>query len=320
MADVLLTIDVEDWFQVENLRPWNPPSLWDRRELRVETNVHRLLDLFDEQSSRRPAGPAQRIRATFFVLGWIARRLPQLVREIAVRGHEVASHGMNHIRCDELSEIELREELNGSRLLLEDTIGEQVHGFRAPNFSVNDQVLRLAREFGYRYDSSYNSFSLHGRYGRIRMPEERKSGAAYELASGFYEIPPTNLNLKPTIRNLRLSVLNGGGRFVFPWSGGAYFRLLPYSIFRQGVEFLLKRSRAYVFYLHPWEIDAGQPRPTKVPASVRFRHYTNLERTESRFRRMISAFSEHSFMSCRDHLRVYSSVDLSLRLSAHSKV
>jgi peptidoglycan/xylan/chitin deacetylase (PgdA/CDA1 family) len=144
----LFTIDVEDWFQVENLRPWNPPAAWDSRELRVEANVHALLDLFDGK-----------VRATFFVLGWLAERLPHLVREIAARGHEVASHGSSHRMCRPLSDADLGDELQGSKRLIEDITGAEVAGFRAPNFSVDDRVLSLAREAGYRYDSSLNSFS-----------------------------------------------------------------------------------------------------------------------------------------------------------------
>ena len=151
----LITIDVEDWFQVENLRPWNPVSSWDSRELRVERNVRRLLDLFDEVGA---ALPSNSLRATFFVLGWIAERLPGLVREIAARGHEVASHGQSHRMCRPLPDAELKGELEDSKRLLEDIVGKEVAGFRAPNFSVDDRVLGLIAESGYRYDSSYNNF------------------------------------------------------------------------------------------------------------------------------------------------------------------
>jgi hypothetical protein len=220
----LITLDVEDWFQVENLRPWNPYSVWDRRELRVEANVNRLLDLFD--SFKLPSPPASRprccfqpdpvdpvnpvrssldhapctvrrgpfISATFFVLGWLAERLPGLVREIAARGHEVASHGRSHRLCRPLADAELRAELGGSKRLLEDITGAEAAGFRAPNFSVDDRVLALIREAGYRYDSSYNSFSLHGRYGRISLNGGRM-GLARRVADDFFELPVSNLPL-----------------------------------------------------------------------------------------------------------------------------
>ena len=130
--------------------------------------------------------------ATFFVLGWIAKRLPHLVREIATRGHEVASHGHSHRMCNGLADSELRSELGDSKHLLEDITGTEVAGFRAPNFSVDDRVLSILQESGYRYDSSYNNFSLHGRYGKISLNGNR-AGIAHKLSEYFFELPISNL-------------------------------------------------------------------------------------------------------------------------------
>ena len=290
----LVTIDVEDWFQVENLRPWNPYAAWDSRELRVERNVRRLLDLFDGK-----------VRATFFILGWIAERLPHLVREIAARGHEVASHGSSHRMCRPLSDAELMDELAGSKRLLEDITGAEVAGFRAPNFSVDNRVLSLAREAGYRYDSSYNSFSLHGRYGKITLNGQPRAGIAHEIKDNFFELPVSNLPLSSITTSGILGTLaqfRHLNRFRLPWSGGAYFRLMPLGVFRRGVRAILDRAGAYVFYIHPWEIDPEQPRIGQASPAARFKHYTNLDKTMGKLRGMLEAFADCRFVSCREYI------------------
>jgi polysaccharide deacetylase family protein (PEP-CTERM system associated) len=316
MNHFLITIDVEDWFQVENLCAWNPFPAWGRRELRVEANVNRLLDLFDSFKPPRPPAsrpqaqnvpapcpvrraPSSSIHCTFFVLGWLADRLPHLVREIAARGHEVASHGSSHRMCRPLPDAELRDELAGSKRLLEDITGAEVAGFRAPNFSVDDRLLALIREAGYRYDSSYNNFALHGRYGRISLNVDRL-GIAHRLTDDFFELPISNLPLS------YLSILGTIGNLVhfrhFPLGGGAYFRLMPLSVFQTGVRSILNRDGAYLFYMHPWEVDPGQPRVRQASLAVRFMHYTNLVQTEDKLRKMIERFGSCCFTTCRDYL------------------
>jgi len=245
------------------------------------------------------------IRATFFVLGWLAARLPHLVREIAGRGHEVASHGSSHRMCRPLSDAELKEELAGSKRLLEDITGTEVAGFRAPNFSVDDRVLSLAREAGYRYDSSYNSFSLHGRYGKITLNGQPRAGIAYELNDDFFELPVSNLSLS-SISTLgilgTLAHFRHFNHFHLPWSGGAYFRLIPLGIFRRGVRAILDRDGAYVFYMHPWEIDPEQPRAGQASPVARFKHYTNLNKTMSKLREMMEAFTDCRFVGCGEYI------------------
>ena len=331
--NILLTVDVEDWFQVENLRPWIPLGTWDSRELRVERNVNGLLDLFDDMKvgtriseldgrnygstesnaaiapapagsspppalNLRPSG-VKKERCTFFILGWLAERLPRMVREIAARGHEVASHGYNHQMCNRLSETDLQNELSGSKRLLENITGAAVAGFRAPNFSINERVLGAIQECGYRYDSSYNSFSLNSRYGRIALNGNPQAGIAYQLDDHFLELPVSNLpvfdhSVKCSYRNFT--------HFHLPWSGGAYFRLLPLSIFKRGVRFILKCRGAYAFYMHPWEIDPGQPKVHQASFGPRFKHYTNLWKTENKLREMIETFSDCRFISCRQYI------------------
>jgi polysaccharide deacetylase family protein (PEP-CTERM system associated) len=302
----LFTVDVEDWFQVENFKPWISFSSWDSFELRVERNVHRLLDLLDGAqrpaagctdpagqtdagSGRQPSSqtPSRKLNATFFVLGWIARRLPQLVREIQARGHEVASHGDNHGLPTRMPPEDFRKDLVDSRKRLEDIIGAPVTGYRAPSFNIDDRVLSTVAESGFGYDSSYNSFDLHGRYGRISLSSAEKNGGSYRIADNFFEVPVSNLS--------------AGGR-ILPWGGGAYFRLLPWFLFKAGVRHILEAAGVYVFYLHPWEIDPRQPRVDRAGFQLKFRHYTNLKKTNSRLAKLLTDFSQCRFTSCREYL------------------
>jgi polysaccharide deacetylase family protein (PEP-CTERM system associated) len=282
---ILLTIDVEDWFQVENFKGIIPFTTWDQRQGRAERNTHRLLDLLDAPPGFARSGTPS--RATFFVLGWLARRRPELVREIHARGHEVASHGYGHQLCTHLASRDLAQDLLLSRKLLEDILGVQVCGYRAPSFSISDESLALVREAGYRYDSSYNSFALHGRYGRLNLISLPRRGIAREVADDFHELPLSNLTL--------------GGR-VLPWAGGGYFRLLPAPLYRAGMRRVLRREGAFVFYMHPWEIDPHQPQVSGLTPGFRLRHYLNLERTYSRLSRLIEAFPGCAFLTCRDYL------------------
>lgn len=283
MSSFLLTIDVEDWFQVENLRPWNPLNSWDRRELRIEASTRRILDLLDE--IKQPASPA---RATFFVLGWIAERLPELVREIDCRGHEVASHGYNHQLCSEQSEEDLVRDLRDSKKLLEDIVGKEVRGYRAPSFSISDRILELIREAGYSYDASYNSFALNRRYGRPDIEAGEKKGIARALGQDFYELPLTNLEL--------------AGSFL-PFSGGGYFRLLPALVFKAGVARILQKQGTFHFYMHPWEVDPDQPRQHQAPWLSKFRHYKNLSKTLDKLRDLLQGLPDCRLITCGQYLQ-----------------
>ncbi len=346
---ILLTFDVEDWFQVENFKSCIPFSTWESRELRVEQSTHTILDLLDDvkeahssqpenssqftvhssqlkrkegkssrvsaagKNSSQPAEahssqliadskekearfavssglqPPTNIRATFFILGWLAERLPGLVREIHARGHEVASHGSCHELCTTQSTSRLLQDLQDSKKLLEDICGAQVQGYRAPSFSINKDVLELIRQCGYSYDSSYNSFALHGRYGRMHFNGAPKEGVAYRLEQDFFELPISNLKVK--------------GR-IFPLGGGGYFRLLPQLLFIKGVGRILEAEKGYVFYMHPWEFDPEQPRVSQAPLKYRFRHYINLNKTADRLHRLIRAFSDCRFVTCSEYLGV----------------
>ena len=302
--NILLTIDLEDWFQVENFKKWIPFSSWSSQELRVEKNTHRILDILDSIEFKTPApflknvkfdlpikdnpGPHENPRATFFVLAWVAERLPDLVREIYSRGHEVASHGYYHRLCNIEPEEDLKKDLINSKKLLEDIIGAQVYGYRAPNFSIDNGVLQLIEKCGYAYDSSFNSFEMNKRYGQIDLGAHEKNGISFKISDTFHELPISNIKL---------------GDFTLPWGGGGYFRLIPFFFFRYGVQTALKKENAYLFYIHPWEIDPDQPKVNEAAFYYRFRHYINIKKTHLKLNSLIKTFSKCRFITCAQYLR-----------------
>ena len=259
-----LTIDVEDYFQVSALAPYIPREQWDSRECRVERNVERILLMLDEGQTR----------ATFFTLGWVAERYPQLVRRIVAGGHELASHGYGHQRASDLSEAEFSADISSAKKLLEDISGEEVKGYRAPSFLIGEANLWafdcLARA-GYRYSSSIYPIR-HDHYGMPNAPR-----FAHHVRDGLLELPVTTLRYFD--RN-------------WPASGGGYFRLLPYALSRWLLRKVNQRDQQpAIFYFHPWEIDAEQPRVAGISTKTRFRHYVNLQYTEARIRRLLGDFS-----------------------------
>lgn len=258
-----MSIDVEDWFHVENLRPVISRESWGERELRVERYTDRMLELLHRSGSR----------STCFVLGWVADRCPSLVRRIAAEGHEVASHGYGHELIYRLTPDQFRDDVRRSKALLEDLTGSEVRGYRAPSFSITDWSVGILRELGFSYDSSVFPTVAHDRYGRLEGMDA--AHPVVELAPGFHEVC--------------ISCLMVGSRGL-PWGGGGYFRLLPYGIFRLGVARILRSGRPYVFYIHPWEIDPDQPRVRGLAPLRRARHYVGLSRTEGRLESLLEGF------------------------------
>ena len=318
MSFILLTIDVEDWFQVENFKPWIPFSSWPSRELRVEKNTHRLLDLFDSVDSKgsetkkscqsgKSCQKFEGVKATFFILGWLAKRLPNLVREIHARGHEVASHGYNHKLCYQQSEEELKKDLTESKKLLEDITGVPVLGFRAPNFSINDDALIIIEDCGYRYDSSYNSFAMHGRYGKLNLLSNSTKGMAINISEPQHpsipasQLPSAKAKMRSSVYELPISNLKIKN-YELPWGGGGYFRLIPFTLFIAGINSILSKNNGYVFYIHPWEIDEDQPRVNDASAFYKFRHYINLRNTHQKLSMLITKLQAHRFISCSQYL------------------
>lgn len=330
----LITVDVEDWFQVENFKPWIPFATWDTRELRVEQNVNRLLDLLDSvkfpseklnptnainaasltrenNSINLPKAiraanlndlnktTSHRVQATFFILGWIAEKLPHLVREIHTRGHEVASHGFNHELPTKISRAELHQDLNKSKKNLEDITGNPVFGFRSPSFSINDGILKTIQDNNYLYDSSYNSFRLHSRYGKISLNSSGGKGIAHKISKNFYELPISNLPLSAVGA---LTHFNHFRHLNLPWGGGSYLRLIPFPIFKIGLKSIFRKDNAYLSYIHPWEIDPEQPRLKEGSISSKFKQYTNLTKTYPRLKNLIESHKHCRFITCKQYL------------------
>ncbi len=258
-----LTVDVEDYFQVSALAPLIHRSSWDDRECRVERNVERLLELFAQRHAH----------ATFFTLGWVAERYPRLVQRIVAAGHELASHGYGHLRASEQEPHEFRQDVLRARQLLEDLGGQPVLGYRAPSFSIgysNPWAFDVLLESGYRYSSSVYPVR-HDHYG---MPDAPRF--PYEVRPGLTEIPVTTTRVLG--RNL-------------PAGGGGYFRLAPYGLSRWALRRVNNVDRRpAIFYFHPWEIDPEQPRVPGTGLKTRFRHYVNLDKTESRLARLLRDF------------------------------
>ena len=256
-----LSIDVEDWFHAANLNVAR--EAWGRCELRVERNTMRMLEILD----------ASKARATFFVLGWVAERCPQLLRSITAAGHEVASHGYDHEPIYSLRPGEFRSDVLRSKQCLEDLIGKPVRGYRAPSFSITEWAIPILQEVGFHYDSSVVPTIAHDRYGRLNGMDA--STPVVLLSDGFYE--------------LGISCIRLGKRGI-PWGGGGYFRLVPYVLWLWGVHRILRSGAPYIFYIHPWEIDAGQPRVTGIKPMHMFRHRVNLHRCEERFAALAGTF------------------------------
>lgn len=283
---VILTIDVEDWFQVENFKKCISYDSWETRERRVEKNTHLFMDILDSIETFGAVKP-QFPKATFFILGWIAERFPGLVREIVRRGHEVASHGYMHHLCSTLDSHSLKQDIIKSKLLIEDITGHEVIGYRAPSFNIDPDIVNVIQSCGFLYDSSYNSYGGHSRYGHIDFSSYTKKGIAIQLSKTFYELPVSNLTLH--------------GK-VLPWGGGGYFRLIPIMLFNMGVKRIIQQDGVFLFYTHPWEFDPEQPRVNDAPLSFKFRHYVNLRKTHDKLVKFISKFSKLRFVSCRDYL------------------
>lgn len=264
-ASNAMTVDVEDYFHVEAFFPHIPRAEWDTRECRIEQNVERILELFAQTDTK----------ATFFTLGWIAERYPNLVRSIVSNGHELASHGYAHFRADQQSRPMFTSDVQRAKKLLEDVGGVPVHGYRATSFSItrtNLWAMNALEEAGYRYSSS--TFPIrHDLYGI----EEQPRFAFYPLEdSDFIEIPVT------TVRRFGEN---------WPSGGGGYFRLLPYALFKANLQNVISKDRQpCMFYFHPWEIDPEQPRINGVSLKTRVRHYLNLDRTHVRLAQLLRDF------------------------------
>ncbi len=258
-----MSVDVEDYFQVSAFENHIDRSQWDSLPHRVVNNTNRILDLFAQNDTR----------ATFFVLGWVAERYPQLVQRIITEGHELASHGYGHLRATQQSREQFKEDVTRAKYLLEDIAGTKVKGYRAPSYSINKSNLWVHDELleaGYVYSSSVYPVK-HDLYGIPDAPR-----FAYQCNNGLLEIPITTAQLLG--KN-------------FPAGGGGFFRLYPYSLSRWNIQQVNNRDKQVaIFYFHPWEIDPEQPRQEGISLKSRFRHYLNLDKTENRLKRLLNDF------------------------------
>lgn len=264
-----LTIDVEDYFQVNAFAKHVRQDQWDSYPLRVDRNTRRILDMLDSFS----------ISATFFVLGWVAERFPLLTKEIHRRGHEIACHGYGHELIYTIGPERFRVDIRRSKALLEDQCGVPVKGYRAPSYSITKQslwALDILVEEGFTYDSSIFPV-MHDTYG---IPDAERFPHTLQTGAGpLVEFPLTTLPFQLGWKKMRL-----------PIAGGGYLRLLPVGIIRRGIEAINQRERKpAVLYFHPWEIDPDQPR-IKAGLKSRFRHYLNLEKTEGKLAYLFSKF------------------------------
>ncbi len=276
-----LTVDVEDYFQVTAFEKHLKREDWDTFPLRVATNTLRILDLFAEY----------KVTATFFVLGWVAERAPDLVRKIHASGHEIACHGYGHELVYDIGADRFRPDIRRARMHLEDICGEPVRGYRAPSYSITGKslwALDILIEEGFSYDSSIFPIR-HDIYG---MPNACRFPHTVTRPNGtLHEFPLSTVTLKCAGRELRI-----------PVAGGGYARLLPVGLIARGISRINRiEHQPAVFYFHPWEIDPGQPR-IAASAKSRFRHYVNLDKTEGKLRYLLKQFR---FAPMKDVLAIH---------------
>lgn len=261
-----MTVDVEDYFQVSAFEKHIAKSQWDSLQHRVADNTFRILDLFAQHQ----------VKATFFTLGWVAERYPELVRRIVAEGHELASHGYEHIRVTEQTPEQFRADIRKTKQLLEDLSGQVVIGYRAASYSIgakNLWALEVLEEEGHLYSSSIYPVK-HDLYG---MPSAPRFAFRPENTQKLLEIPITTLKIGP--KNM-------------PCGGGGFFRLYPYLFSKSAYQYLnAVEKQSGIFYFHPWEIDPEQPRQQNLPFKSRFRHYLNLTRVESRLNNLLNDFA-----------------------------
>ena len=257
-----LSIDLEDWFCVANLRHIFEIKDWGGCDLRVEQSTAKILELLDKYN----------VIATFFVLGWIAERVPSLIAEIADKGHEIATHGYSHTLLTEMTPSEFESDLRKALAVTNDIVDCEIIGFRAPSFTVTGKTMwavDVLKENGINYDSSVFPAGFHPDYG---MPNADLN--VFEYDNGLIEFPLTCVEIF--------------GKRI-PCGGGGYFRLYPYPVTKFLLSKCNRQGRSALFYLHPWEFDPDQPK-VKLPPIKRFRHYNNLEKTFGRFERLLNDF------------------------------
>jgi len=346
----ILTIDLEDYFQVHAFSDVIKYDDWSNYECRIERNTDRLLEILNEatqnskfktqnskdlsDSSPCPmrSAPCDSVKATFFVLGWLAERYPDLVRRIQKEGHEIACHGYGHKLIYTQSKKEFREDVRKAKAVLEDITGSEVIGYRAPNYSITNKsqwAFEILVEEGFKYDSSIFPIR-HDFYGIPNAPRfpfviSLNGASNFEFSmlncqlNTFQNSKLITQNSKLEISNsLTHSLINSRALIEFPLStvkllgqnfpisGGGYFRLFPYSLIRRGLKSInQKENKPFIFYVHPWEFDTDQPRIKGAANLSKFRHYVNLDKTEEKFRRLLKDFN---FSSVKEIIQLNNSI------------
>ena len=268
MKNFFFTVDVEDWFHTANFYKVLNISDWDNQEKRVEKNTETILSILSKSGNK----------GTFFTLGWVAERYPQLIKKISAEGHSIASHGYNHQLVYSLTPEEFRKDISSAKKILEDLTGQEVIGYRAPNFSITDWAIDILQEEGYLYDSSVFPTEFHDRYGKLKK-YKISNEPIYEIKKGFWEIPLScNQLFKKNV----------------PWAGGAYFRLLPYSIYKMGFRRTLKNKDYFTFYIHPWELDPNVNIDHLLSGMLKRRQELNLKYTTNKLNNLLKDFTSKS--------------------------
>lgn len=347
----ILTIDLEDYFQVHAFSNVIRFEEWDKYESRIERNTDRLLEILYE-SFRSPNSELRTpVRATFFILGWIAERYPDLIRRIQKEGHEIACHGYAHKLIYNQTKEEFREDIRKAKAILEDIIGDEVIGYRGPSYSITNRsqwALEILMEKGFKYDSSI--FPIHHDfYGFPNAPRfpflismNGNENCEFSILNlDLRNIPQSAIGIPhsstpnselSTLRS-RLTAEDGRTpncllefplstvRFCgqnLPISGGGYFRLFPYPLIRKGLKNINEHeTQPFIFYIHPWEFDFEQPRIDGAGLKSKFRHYINLDKTETKFRKLLGDFQ---FSTIRDWLEQNRSTAAHANLPPASKL
>lgn len=265
------TVDVEDWF----CSPALSLDTWEQYEIRLDKPIHTILDLMDETHST----------GTFFILGWIAEKRPELIKEIARRGHEIASHGYSHRLVYQQTGGEFREDVRKSKYLLEQLTGVKVYGYRAPCFSITESALDIVNEEGYLYDSSMIPNTWNTLYSKLNLAPSLL--APFRTKQKLWEVPMPVFNL---------------GRFNIPWGGGGYFRLYPYGLFNRGVNRIICHQGSFIFYIHPYDLDEGQPQIFNTSWFNSIRRYYGLRHTTGKLKRLLSEFTCTSIREYHSHI------------------
>ncbi len=271
-----MSVDVEEWYQTENLKPAINRKDWNLMESRVEDQIDILLEIFKRKN----------IKATFFVLGLIAEKHPEMIKKIHNNGHEIASHGYTHKLLHELSHEQFKEEVINSKKILENITKSEVKGYRAPAFTIRRELFHPLFEAGYKYDASYMPTSMHDRYGKLKD-------------SQIYNI--NNFDGVLSFPNLAVKMFG----ITIPISGGGYFRLFPYSLFKVLFKKAAKKAELPIFYIHPWEIDYKQPKVKNISRFASFRHYIGLKRTLGKLEKLTKDFKFISFSEYFEANEIY---------------